>query len=303
MASNNMNSIAKNSHGQVQQSSTSSLLTIKHDTMQAKISLYGGQVLSWKPLGERDVFWLSENAFNEKGKAIRGGVPICWPWFGKHPNDENNKAGNHGFARCQLWKIDSIDISEQGVEIILSWHGKNMSDLWPADCSLKQVLFFGKTFTQVLTMTNLSEKDVYYTGALHSYLLVSAPANTTLTQLTKAPFEDSLTGNFCLAEELPTSLANGIDEIDRIYHSDDVIDVVDNVWQRTITLSTTDTKQWVFWNPGEELAKQMVDIHDGGEQEFICLEAANTQRQLLKAGKSLAMAQSITVKKHVNQRE
>ena len=301
MMVNNMNSIVKNKYGQVQQSSTSSLLIIDHEIMQAKVSLYGGQVLSWNPLGERDVFWLSDIAFNEQGKAIRGGIPICWPWFGKHPNDKDNTAGNHGFARCQLWQIDNIDISEQGVEVVLSWQGKNMSDLWSADCSLKQVLFFGKTFTQTLIMTNLSKKDVYYTGALHSYLAVSAPVNTTLTQLTKAPFEDSLTGNACKPEEVISSLANGIDAIDRIYHSNDVIDVVDNVWQRTITLSTTDTKQWVFWNPGAELANQMIDIHDSGEQEFVCLEAANTQKQLLEAGKSLSMAQSITVTKHASQ--
>jgi glucose-6-phosphate 1-epimerase len=71
--------------------------------------------------------------------------------------------------------------------------------------------------------------------------------------------------------------------------------VVDSHWQRTIELNTTNTKQWVFWNPGVELANNMADIHERGEQEFICLEAANTQRQLLSAGKSLTMEQNITV--------
>jgi len=293
-----MYSLVKNDFGQVQQvklSSDLSALIIDHKTTQAKISLHGGQVLSWQPTGERDVFWLSKNSAFEQGTAIRGGIPLCWPWFGLHPNDGENQAGNHGFARCQLWQIDNIDINEKGVEISLSWQGKNMSNLWPFACRLTQVLFFGKTFNQVLTMTNLSEHDAYYTGALHSYLSVSAPVNTTITELAKAPFDDKLTGKACTPQPLATILANGIDPVDRVYHSNKVMTVVDSQWQRTIVLKTTNTKQWVFWNPGVELASNMVDIHERGEQEFICLEAANTQRQLLGAGKSLTMAQNVTL--------
>jgi glucose-6-phosphate 1-epimerase len=293
-----MSPVMKNNFGQVQHvklASDLSALIIKHKNTQAKISLYGGQVLSWQPTDEREVFWLSENSAYEQGKAIRGGIPLCWPWFGVHPNDSENKSGNHGFARCQLWQVDNIDINEQGVEVSLSWQGQNMNDLWPFACRLTQVLFFGESFNQVLTMTNLSENDAYYTGALHSYLSVSAPRNTTISELAKAPFNDKLTGKVCTAKPLVTTLANGINEVDRVYHSNEVMRVVDSDWQRTIELKTTNTKQWVFWNPGVELANNMVDIHENGEQEFICLEAANTQRQLLGAGKSVSMSQNVTV--------
>ncbi|PHR83937.1 MAG: D-hexose-6-phosphate mutarotase [Colwellia sp.] len=298
ITSNIMSLVVKNNFGQVQQvklSSDLSALIIEHKITQAKISLHGGQVLSWKPTSEREVFWLSKKAIFEQEKAIRGGIPLCWPWFGVHPNDSENKAGNHGFARCQLWQVDNIDINEQGVEISLSWQGQNMNDLWPFSCRLTQVLFFGKSFNQVFTMTNLSEHDAYYTGALHTYLSVSAPRNVTLTELAKAPFDDKLTGQACTPKPLVSTLANGIDPVDRVYHSNEIMSVVDSRWQRTIELNTTNTKQWVFWNPGAELANKMVDIHEGGEQEFICLEAANTQRQLLSAGKSLTMIQNVTV--------
>ncbi|MDX2368941.1 MAG: D-hexose-6-phosphate mutarotase [Colwellia sp.] len=290
--------IVKNDFGQVQQvelSSGLSALIIEHKNTQAKVSLYGGQVLSWQPTDEKEVFWLSKNTTFEQGKAIRGGIPLCWPWFGVHPNDSENKSGNHGFARCQLWQVDNIDMNEQGVEVSLSCQGKGISDLWPFTYRLTQVLFFGKTFNQVLTMTNLSENDAYYTGALHSYLSVSAPVNATIAELAKAPFDDKLTGKACTPQPSVTTLANGIDPVDRIYHSNEVMKIVDSHWQRTIELKSTNTKQWVFWNPGVELANSMVDIHESGEQEFICLEAANTQMQLLGAGKSLTMAQSVTV--------
>ena len=74
--------------------------------------------------------------------------------------------------------------------------------------------------------------------------------------------------------------------------------IVDTDWQRTIEIKATNTQQWVFWNPAIELAKKMADIHEQGEQEFICLEAANTQMQLLEAGKTLFMSQHITVAKN-----
>lgn len=295
-----MTTLSKNDFGQVLQSKLSpdlSVLIIEHKNVQAKVSLLGGQVLSWQPTDEKEVFWLSKNSSLEQGKAIRGGIPLCWPWFGVHPNDNDNKEGNHGFARVQLWQVDNIDITELGVEICLSWQGRNMSDLWPFSCRLTQVLFFGKSFNQVFTMKNLSEKDSYYTGALHSYLSVSNPENTSLTQLAKAPFDDKLTGNNCTATPLVTTLANGVDPVDRVYHSNDVMKVVDSHWQRTIVIKATNTKQWVFWNPGLELANNMIDIHKNGEQEFICLEAANTHRQLLAAGKSLTMEQNITVQR------
>lgn len=301
-----MSSIVKNDFGQVQQvklSSDLSALTIEHKVTQAQVSLYGGQVLNWKPVGEREVFWLSKNSAYEKGKAIRGGIPICWPWFGVHPNDRENKSGNHGFARGQLWQVDNIDINEQGVEVSLSWQGQNMNDLWPFACRLTQVLFFGKSFTQVFTMKNLSENDAYYTGALHSYLSVSAPVNAIITELAKVPFDDKLTGKACAAKPLVTQLANGIDPVDRVYHSNEVMKVVDSDWQRTIELKTINTKHWVFWNPGVELSNNMADIHEGGEQEFICLEAANTRMQLLRAGESLTMAQKIAVTSHATPKE
>lgn len=289
--------INENEFGRVRQVSLSQelpALVIEHLNVNAKISLYGGQVLSWQPNGERDVFWLSKDSAFEKGKAIRGGIPLCWPWFGCHPNDNENKAGNHGFARGQLWKIENVDISEQGVEVCLRWQGRNMSGLWPFSCQLKQVLFFGRSFKQVLQMKNLSADDAYYTGALHSYFSVSSPEHIKISALESASFDDKLTGKLCE----PQPLENGVGPIDRIYYTNKVMNIVDNQWQRTIELKSKNTNQWVFWNPGIELANNMADIHHNGEQEFVCLEAANTQMQLLAAGENITIEQEISVSSH-----
>jgi glucose-6-phosphate 1-epimerase len=289
-----MSVLVKNDFGQVQQLTLPnefSSLTIDHQSCQARVSLYGGHVLSWKPTGQREVFWLSEKATFEQGKAIRGGIPLCWPWFGAHSEDVNNNAGNHGFARGQLWQVSDITISEEVVEITLFFQGDNMHAIWPNACKLIQVLSFGKTFSQSLTMSNLSKEDAFYTGALHSYFRVSAPENIRVDRLSDAAFDDKLTGK----SHSPQLLVNGVGPVDRIYHSNKVMQITDSKWQRTIEIIASNTKQWVFWNPGVEVANTMVDIHDNGEQEFVCLEAANTQKQLLAGGKSLTISQVISV--------
>lgn len=286
--------LAKNEYGQVHKiklSQNITALVIEHAKAKAKISLYGGQVLSWQPCDEKEVFWLSKTSSFEQGKAIRGGIPLCWPWFGSHPNDYENKAGNHGFARKQLWQVDNIDISEQGVEVCLGWQGENIDDLWPFACQLKQVLFFGHSFKQTLQMKNISDTDAYYTGALHSYFSVSSPNAMKVAELEQATFDDKLTGQLCE----PQLLENGVGPVDRIYHTNHCVNIVDHQWRRTIELKAKNTKQWVFWNPGSELANNMADIHHHGEQEFVCLEAANTQMQLLAAGENVIIAQEISV--------
>ena len=269
-------------------------LVIKHQHCTAKISLYGGQVLSWQPKDQQAVFWLSETANYQSGKAIRGGIPLCWPWFGAHHHDPENKAGNHGFARQQNWQIDKIEISAQTVTIILVWQGENMNSLFPVACQLKQTLVFGDDFNQNLEMINLSSDDIEYTAALHSYFRVSHPKNIKIAKLSTLKFDDKLTGE----RHEPEAFINGVGPVDRIYHiagEQQFLRIVDDAWQRVIEITTKNTAQWVFWNPGFEAAKNMIDVHQNGELEFVCLEAANTTPQVLAANSSLVISQKVAV--------
>jgi len=292
-----VSNLADNQYGQVNSVKIADNidgLVIEHQHCNAKVSLHGGQVLSWQPKGQQPVFWLSKSAKYQSDKAIRGGVPLCWPWFGAHHNDLENQAGNHGFARQQSWKIDNIDISEGFVTVVLSWQGDKMHRLFPISCQLKQTLVFGKDFNQNLEMVNLSADDVEYTTALHSYFQVSHPQNVKIKQLTTLDFEDKLTGKFNKAE----AFVNGVGPVDRIYHNDKEqpsMRIVDDGWQRVIEITSQNTTQWVFWNPGEEVANNMTDIHNNGEQEFVCMEPANTQPQVLLAHSSKVISQKIAV--------
>lgn len=289
-----MVTIEKNNFGQIQQQHLEndlSILVIEHQCCQAKVSLYGGQVLSWQPTDHNDIFWLSKSATFEHGKAIRGGIPLCWPWFGSHPDDAKNNAGNHGFARGNLWQVEQVNINEIDVEVVLVFQGQKMHKLWPNAFKLRQVLNFGKSFSQSLTMHNLSKEDAYFSAALHSYFAVSSPETITLDTLSDVAFDDKLTGQSYPAQYL----ANGVGPIDRVYHSNKTVSIVDSKWQRTIEVTACNSKQWVFWNPGKEIADNMADIHQHGEQEFVCLEAANTEPQLLASGDSYTMSQQINV--------
>lgn len=269
------------------------VINIEHTLFNASISLYGGHVLSWQPIGQSDVFWLSKDAEFKQGKAIRGGIPICWPWFGPNMDDEGNNGGNHGFARTNTWQLVNTEITENNVKLVLEFTSENEHYLWPEKFKLEQTLVLSKTFSQQLKMTNLSPKAVKFSSALHSYFAVSDPKYVHTKQLSKANFDDKITGK----KQQKDQLTNNIGPIDRIYYLADKQTIIDEKSQRKITIEATNCQQWVLWNPGHEIAKNMQDIHPQGENEFVCLEAANTQWRSIGAGESQTISQSIIVSK------
>jgi glucose-6-phosphate 1-epimerase len=286
--------IAENEFGQIKQVSLTeqiSMLEITHNTCTAKISLYGGQVLAWQPVNEQPVFWLSENAIFEQGTAIRGGIPLCWPWFGPYQAPSGETAGNHGFARQRNWQLDEVTIEKNSVTVTLFLSGLNDHPLWPHQYQLKQQLIFSKQFEQQLFISNLSSKAFEYSAALHSYFAVSTPENITVAPLAEFPFDDKVTGK----EQQLAALENCCGEVDRIYYSNEVCSIEDKQWQRTIKVSSTNCQQWVLWNPGAELANKMKDLHVGAENEFVCLEAANTNIHVVEANETVMIGQTVSL--------
>jgi glucose-6-phosphate 1-epimerase len=268
-----------------------STLDIQHPLFTASVSLYGGQVLSWKPTGQDDVFWLSKATEFKEGKAIRGGIPLCWPWFGPNIDDKGNNGGNHGFARTNQWQLVSHEITEQEVTLVIELNGEGKHYLWPAKFKLLQTLVFSTTFNQKLTITNLTSEKVNFSSALHSYFKVSNPEDVRVPKLVDALFDDKITGQ----KQQTDSLVNCIGPIDRIYYCSDEQVIIDECLRRKILIESNQCQQWVLWNPGQEIAENMIDIHHHGENDFVCLEAANTQWQSIDAGERVTLSQKITV--------
>lgn len=289
-----LNVLLENEFGRIEQYELSNglqALRFIHQKGQGSISLYGGQVLSWHPTGQQPVFWLSDTSHYSSGKAIRGGVPLCWPWFGgevKLANGELSKVNNHGFARQNQWDIADIEISASSVKVTLALTGGNCSPYWPAEFELKQTLLFNESFHQTLIMTNLSDKSVEYTGALHSYFCVGNPQKTDIPMLNNVLYDDKVNG----CNEQTSVLKNCMGPIDRIYHNNDSMFIVDHEWQRKIEVVSQGCQDWVLWNPGKD-AENMVDVHAHGEYEFVCLEAANTDWQSIANQESVSISQTI----------
>lgn len=270
-------------------------IRFKHKHCCGEISLYGGQVLGWQPTGHKPIFWLSRAAEYKEGFAIRGGIPLCWPWFGGEVKDTNQAlipVSNHGFARQSQWQLSRTEINDDNITIELTLKGHNNSNYWPAKFTLTQTLIFSDTFEQRLEIQNLSQQSVEYTGALHSYFCVGDPAEVKIKTLNNVSYDDKLTGIVGKFSEL----VNCKGPIDRVYHSAVQQSICDNKWQRKITVSSTNCHQWVLWNPGVD-ANKMADMHQMAENEFVCLEAANTQWQIINANSSHTMSQKISVSK------
>jgi glucose-6-phosphate 1-epimerase len=267
-------------------------INIVHQYCKAQISLYGGQVLSYAPAGHRDFFWLSDTSDYQAGKAIRGGIPLCWPWFGANDKQQaGDNTGNHGFARQLPWQVSSINATEDNVTLVLTLSGDKQHPLWPNAFQLEQTLIFGKSFSQSLAMSNLSKKDAQYCAALHSYFAVSSPENIEIDALTGVNYDDKV----ARISNVQQSSVSCIGEIDRVYHSNKSMMLVDKQWQRKIEITSLNCQQWVLWNPGKILADNMADVHSNGENEYVCLEAANSVWQDLPAGKTITIGQEVTV--------
>jgi len=279
-------------------------LQIDHQYCEASISLYGGQVLTWQPVDQQPVFWMSEDTLFGNDKGIRGGIPLCFPWFGgyeeelfQHVKDKDlsqdqiSAIANHGFARTTLWQVDNIKITEESVKITLIQQGENQTPVWDIPYKLKQELVFGKSFSQEFIIVNKSENDVEYTGALHSYFAVGDPKHTHIDQLSDVPYFDKLSGT----HNNISTLNNCEGEIDRVYKSNSTIDIVDTQWQRIIKVRAFDSNQWVLWNPGKETADNMKDLHPNGEKEYVCLEAANTKPISVPAHSSVSFGQEVSI--------
>ena len=260
-------------------------IEITHPRCKAIVSLYAGHVLSWQPTSEREVFWLSEATKYAQGSAIRGGIPLCWPWFGP-------KAGevNHGFTRTSIWQLDSVSSNDNGVSLILTFSGESLAKTWPYRFKLTQTLFFGDVFKQTLKIDNLGEQAFEHSGALHSYFHVSQPEQACVPNLTNIPYYDKLTDS-----EKCTRLIDCRGPKDRVYKSNEALALLDYGFNRKLVISTTGSQDWVLWNPGQEVASSMSDIHPRGEQHFVCLEAGFTKPLTLAAGQSYEVSQEIAI--------
>lgn len=251
------------------------MLEVDNDYATALISTYSGQIMAYQPKTEKKpLLFLSDLAIYESGKVIRGGLPICWPWFAEDIKGKDLPA--HGFVRDQQWQIVKTQKLDDGsTKVILEIsHNQYSLKLWPYKFKLQIAIIVGSSLIVELTTVNLDDKPFTISQALHSYLAIGDVNKIEVTGLDGLSYIDK-TADFTERNQRGDVVVDGM--IDRIYQDveDDVL-LNDPVFDRKIRVSSQGSNTFVVWNPGEKAAATMIDLADDGYKEFVCIEAANT---------------------------
>lgn len=267
------------------------IVRIMHDKASAAISLHGGQVISFQPQGQADLLWMSPQAIFDGKTALRGGIPICWPWFGRIA------APAHGFARSQEWQLIEHRENEQGVIVMLGLPVTSESlALWPYQFELRLQVEIGASLKVTLHITNTDHQAWTFSGALHSYLQVGDIQQTETTGIGPT-YMDSLQNNLICSSHAPLTLS---DAIDRVYTQPEaLVTIQDSQLNRKVMIENQGHNSAVVWNPWLQGAQAMADMNDEGYRHFLCVEST-LHAPSLSAGKTLQPGQSHQLITHIS---
>jgi glucose-6-phosphate 1-epimerase len=237
----------------------------------AVVSLHGGHVLAFQPRGEKPVLWMSRQSHYAAGKPIRGGIPLCWPWFGPHPVDTDKPA--HGFARLSAW--DVVDVTGgNATRLVLALRDSEATRaLWPHAFRLELAVTAGRDLDVELAIHNPGPDSFTCTDALHTYFAVSDIAQVRIEGLDGATYLDKVAGY----ERREQAGAIAVDaETDRVYlETTGDCTIADAGWRRTIRVAKRGSGTTVVWNPWVERSRQLQDFGDDEYHEMVCVETAN----------------------------
>ena len=220
---------------------------LNSDAGRATVALYGAQVLSWEPAGHSDMLWISPRAKPNADTALRGGIPVCWPWFAVHPQDPAKPM--HGFVRTRTWDVVASEAGDAAVTLALATRTVPQdAALWPHSAEVALEIEMGRELTLTLTTRNTGAAGLPLTQALHSYFRVADIERVHVEGLHGRTYIDKVDGN---RRKTQDSARLDIDrEVDRIYHGDIArIALVDAGLGRRIEVASN-SRSAVVWNPG-----------------------------------------------------
>lgn len=253
-------------------------MQIETAACKATLALHGAHVTQWQPAhAKHPVIYNSPTAVYREGKAIRGGIPLCWPWFNAHPSDPKTHP-SHGVARNRFWQLVSAEaLNGQIVFRLMLEQTDAVGEHVPFDFKLIASISFGETLEVELQTENLSSQPIPVGGALHTYLAISNIADISISGLQNTPFIDTTTDPDTLATDSDEKLEIAA-EVDRTYYgTGNPVTVHDSGWDRTITIGKRNSLTTVVWNPWVEKAAALGDLPDEAYHDFLCVEAANAR--------------------------
>jgi glucose-6-phosphate 1-epimerase len=257
------------------------LIRIENAKASALISVYAGQVLSFQPKSAaQDLMFCSQKAYYQVGKAIKGGIPICWPWFGPDPEGLGRPA--HGFVRNRLWHVARTLTTGNGdtqVTLELTDTPETQA-IWPHAFTLNLVVTVGENLTVELITHNQGEVPLTVTQALHTYFKVGDINQVQVLGLDSTHYLDKTDGG---TEKTQTGGVTISQEVDRVYTNVSAPELViaDASLGRRICIGAEGSKTAIVWNPWLEIAKNMADLEDLDYLQFICVETANAAADIV----------------------
>jgi len=257
------------------------VIRIDNDHATALISVYAGQVLSYRPAGEpEDLLFVSRTAYYVDGKAIKGGIPVCWPWFGPDPEGRGRPA--HGFVRNRTWTVVSSAVNGAGeVTVALGLVAtEETRAIWPQDFGLTLEIVIGRTLSVTLVTRNTGSEAFSITQALHTYFNTGEIGRVSVLGLDGTDYLDKAGDGSRKTQVGAVTIAA---EVDRIYTGVRYPLVIeDKALERRIRVDANGSHTAVVWNPWQKIAAQMGDLDDTDYTRFLCVETANTADEVVQ---------------------
>ena len=247
-------------------------IDITSNLAHGEVYLHGAHVTSWCPAGSEEVLFLSSKSRWADGQAIRGGIPICFPWFRGKADDPHAPA--HGFVRTRSWQLDSIGENRSGVTVTMSVESDEQTRRWwPAEFHLAHRVTFGSELRLELICLNTGTTPFRLEEALHTYNRVGDVATARLQGLDGIRFLDNTDSNREKPQLGDLLIAS---QTDNAYiNAQNAVDLVDPALCRRIRLQKEDSSTTVVWNPWQDGAVKLRDLGEGEWKQFLCVEASN----------------------------
>lgn len=261
---------------------------------EGEMYLHGAHLTSWKPAGRDEVLFVSSKSRWEEGQAIRGGIPVCFPWFRAKVDDPHAPA--HGFVRTKMWQLESIAENDRGVAVSM-FTGSDVETRrwWPAEFRLVLRVTFGSELKLDLMCTNTSTTPLRFEEALHTYNRVSDVAGLRLRGLDTTRFLDNTNSNSEQTQSCDVAITS---QTDNAYmDTESEVDLLDAQMHRQIRLQKANSRTTVVWNPWRDGAAKLRDLGDGEWTQFLCVEASNIlgAAVLLEPGQTHTMTAVLSV--------
>jgi len=238
------------------------------------VSLYGGHVMSYKPDGKDDLLWVSEYSYFEDGKAIRGGIPVCWPWFGDNPSSP--ELPSHGFAKICDWNVKSSSSNENFTELVLSLSDRDVPDkrFGTQPFELELSVRCGKKLEVALATYNSGNSDFKLTESFHTYFSVSDINKVFISGLDGEEYSEK-TGE-TRRKSIQSGPVTFSSKVARTYSGSACdCEICDPGAGRKIKISKAGSRTTVLWNPWIAESAKSPDLEDNAYLEMVCVETAN----------------------------